>query len=275
MAKGTNRVQYLASAGYVTGQKHTLWDFIYKVSATKDPLYSIGDRVALPDGREYVYGRCITTSGIVSGQGCEIVAVGVADYTAITVAQAVGDRQLTQPAATHDAFAIDELRGGYVVIYDGISNDIQFRGIIGNDATAADVAFVIYLDGPLTEAIVANTSAVEAFQNPYNNLRLATTTNYAIAGVGAVKVSGTGLSASNPKYFWVQVKGPAWIAPHASASVNDRDIGSYWHKDGYIYDTEATIMAGTTLPALQKSQYAGHRIEGTQGTRGPLFMLQG
>lgn len=238
-------------------------DFLYKESATRDENYVIGDHIELSDGREFVYSK--SSAACISGQGCEFTAVGVNAYQAILVAQVVGDREVTLPACTHDAFTLDELRGGYALIYDGSTNNVQFRGIIGNDATAADVAFKIYLDGALTEAITASTSAIEAFQNPYAALRTGTSQNLPKAGVPAAKVT------AGDMYFWCQIRKFCWVAPQGG--VNDRDIGSYWRHDGSLQDTELALGA-ITLHANCSSQYAGHTVEGNQGGIGPLFNLQ-
>lgn len=240
-----------------------LLDFLYKESATKDSRYNIGDHIELPDGREFVYSK--SSAACISGQGCEFTAVGVNAYQAALVARGVGERDVTLPACTHDAFTLDELRGGYVLIYDGTTNNVQFRGIIGNDVTAVNVAFKVYLDGALTEAVVASTSAIEAFQNPYSGLRTGTSMNLPKAGVPAAKVTAANM------YFWCQIKKFCWVAPQGG--VNDRDIGCYWRHDGSLQDTELALGA-ITLNAACSSQYAGHTVEGNQGGIGPLFNLQ-
>jgi len=241
--------------------------FIYETSTTKNDFWNIGDRVVLTDGREYRYAK--SSAACVSGQGCEFTVVGVNAYTAAGVSQAAGDTQVTIPVSAHSAFGQNDesLRGGYVVIYDGVGNDVQFRSIIGNDATAADVAFVVYLDGPLTEAVTVGTSAIEAFQNPYAGLRTGTSASLPKAGVPAVKVTAA------LTYFWVQTAGPCWVAPQGT--VITKQIGCCWRHDGSLAPATDGIDAAAAQHANVASQYAGYTLEGNYAGIGPLFMLKG
>lgn len=264
MAQGKWKSFLLGIQGLIGHVQAPDWGFIYETSLVKDAKFNIGDRVVLPDGREFRYAK--SSAACISGQGCEFTYVGVNAYQAALVAQAIGDKQVTLPACTHTLFAKDALRGGYVLIYDGSTNNVQFRGIIGNDNTAADVAFVIYLDGPLTEAVVASTSAIEAFQNPYAALRTGTSASLAKAGTPAVKVT----AAST--YFWVQKQGPTWVAPQGT--VDGNQIGCYWRHDGSLQDAEVALGA-LTMNANVSSQLAGYTLEGNHDGIGPLFMLQG
>ncbi len=264
MSKGKARVLSLHRAGLVGHTNAPDWSFIYTTSTVKDPEWDIGDHVKLPDGREFVYGK--SSGECVSGLGCRFMAAGFSNYTVADVAQVIGDKEITIPAAaTHDAVVEDELRGGYVVLY-GSSENIQFRGIIGNDAADADDAVKVYLDGPLVAAVVVSTIGIESFQNPYASLKTAGTVNKAVAGCPAVQVSEADM------FFWVQKSGPIWASPRGG--VNDRDQGCYWTHEGQIKDTEASLGA-ITLPVTNTSQYAGHTILGNEDTIGPLFMLQG
>ena len=242
------------------------WDFIYEVSTTKNPQYDIGDRVVLPDGREFRYAK--SSGECKPGQGCKFTYSGYTAYTALGVSTAIGATEITIAAATHAALTQDELRGGYVVIYNDATSTGIFRGIVGNDVADANAAFVVYLDGKLAAACVAGTAATETFQNPYAAL---VTSNGAhpvsFAGVPAAYVSATG------KYFFVQTKGPCWLAPQTSSVGAAGGIGCMFRHDGSL---EAVVTALTaTVPAGDNTQYAGFVLEGSQATNGPLFMLQG
>ncbi len=264
MAKGKARSFLLGIQGLIGHKTAPDWGFIYEASLVRNPKFNIGDRVVLPDGREFRYGK--SAGECVSGLGCRFMAAGYVSYTVFAVDAAIEDKEITVPAATHAALDKDELRGGYIVIYDPAgSEQVQFRGIIGNDASILNVAFKVYLDGPLTVAVTTS-SAIEVFQNPYASLLTAGTVNKAVAGIPAVQVS------ASDTYFWVQKSGPVWASPRGG--VNDRDQGCYWTHEGQIKDTEASLNA-ITLPATNTSQYAGHTILGNEDNIGPLFMLQG
>ena len=265
MAKGKAKANYLGREGLVTYQSAPSWDFIYEVSATINPNYYVGDHVHLPDGREFVYGKSVGACG--AGQGCEFTYTGYVSYTAFAVAGVIGDKSVTVPAATHAVLTEDELRGGYIIIYAAADDQCQFRGIIGNDAAVANALFKVYLDGPLTYAVTASTSAAEVFQNPYMALRKSTEYSYAKAGVPASYVDAAS------KYFWVQKTGPCRVAPTTSNVGENGGLGCFWRHNGALEGAE--IALAVTVPAADTSQYAGYCLTGSQAGNGPLFMLQG
>lgn len=262
MAMGKNRQQIIGMQGGILSDKYADWDFIYRTSTDKDSLYNVGDTVRLPDKREYTYAK--SAAACISGQACEFTYTGYIAITTFTTAVAAGLKTITVPAATHAALTKDELRNGYVVIYDGTTNNVQFRGIVGNDASVLNVAFNLYLDGSLTEAITTS-SKIEVFQNPYMALRTGTLTTLAKAGVPAVAVSAASM------YFWVQTGGFCWVAPQSGVGDNG-GIGCFWKHDGSIESAD-TALAVTTA-TYDTSQYAGHTITGTAAGNGPLFFLK-
>jgi hypothetical protein len=262
MAKGKNRQQIIGMQGGILSDKYADWDFLYRTSTAKDPLYNIGDTVRLPDKRAFTYAK--SAAACIPGQAAEFTYTGYIAITTFTVAAAVGAKTISVPAATHAALTVDELRNGYVVIYDGTTNQVQFRGIVGNDASILNVAFNLQLDASLTEAITTS-SKIEVFQNPYAALQTATSTTLAKAGVPVVPVSAANM------YFWLQTEGPIWIAPQSGVGAQG-GIGCFWRHDGSIESTD-TALAVTTA-ANDLSQYAGFTISGTAAGNGPLFMLK-
>lgn len=264
MAKGKNRQQIIGMQGGILSDKYADWDFIYRTSTDRDVQYNVGDTVKLPDKREFTYAK--SAAACISGQGCEFTYTGYVAITAFTTAFAAGVKKITVPAATHAALTVDELRNGYVVIYDGTTNNVQFRGIVGNDASILNVAFDIYLDGSLTAAITTS-SKIEVFQNPYMALQTGTSTTLAKAGVPAVAVSAASM------YFWVQTNGFTWVAPATSVVGENGGIGCFWRHSGTLESAD-TALAVTTA-ANDTSQYAGFVVSGSYSGNGPLFMLQG
>ena len=262
MARGKNRRQILGFQGTIQSDKYADWDFIYQTSTAKDNLYNIGDTVELADGRKFTYAK--SSAACISGQGCEFTYTGYVAITTFTVSAAVGALSISVPAATHAALTADELRNGYVVIYNGTDNNVQFRGIVGNDASILNVAFTLYLDASLTTAITTS-SKIEVFQNPYAALRTGTSQILAKAGVPAVAVSATSM------YFWVQTGGFTWVAPQALVGANG-GMGCFWRHDGSI--ESATTALGITAGTYDTSQYAGHCVTGTAAGNGPLFFLK-
>ena len=265
MTTSIQRVDYLGMAGIVQSNLRGAWDFIYRTSTVKDPKWNIGDRVVLPECREFVYSK--SSAACISGQGCEFTYTGYTAYTAFGVSASVGDTSVTVPAATHAALTEDELAGGYIIIFDGSTNNTQFRGITGNAAASSGAAFVVYLDGELSEAVVAGTSCCETYQNPYAALRTGTSQDYPKAGVPAVKVTAASM------YFWCQRRGMVWVAPQANLGNTGGKNGGFWHDVGNVSDGATAL--GVTIPAAKSCQYAGHTVEGSISGNGPLFMLTG
>lgn len=271
MARGLPRRVYVGQSGLesVYGQyTPNIMTKIYSTSLTKDDEFDVGDSIVLPDGREFIYSKSDGTAAMYNAHGCEFTYTGYTAYTAFGVSAAVGDTEVTVPAATHAALTQDELKGGYIIIFDGASDYYTAtRGIIGNDAASANAAFVVYLDGPLTYAVTAATSACETYQNPYAALRTGQDRDKPKAGVPATYV------AADTYYFWVQKAGIVWAAPQANLGNTGGKISGWWHDVGNISDCATSL--GVTIPAAKSSQYAGYVVEGSISGNGPLFMLKG
>jgi hypothetical protein len=263
MAIGNWRRFLLGTAGYITGQKHGLWDFIYQTSLTKDSNYNIGDVVETPDGRRFVYSK--STSAIVSGYGAKFADDGVNAIATITTAVAAGERTITFPAATHDTVTADSLRGGYCVLYNGTNDNVQFRGILGNTAAITGVAFTINLDGLLVDALTTS-SKIEVFANPYGALVSDTDRVKPVAGLPAAPVA-----AANT-YFWCQTAGFKWGTPSDPAIGLVGSNGLYWRHNGTL--DGAVLALGATIGTYDSTQYAGYVVQGSQTGNGPLIKLQ-
>ena len=267
MSKGKAQVNYLHREGLVGSSDAPDWDFLYEVSTVIDPKWDLGDRVVLPDGREFRYAKNKGDNALYAAHGCEFTYTGYTSYTAFAVSDAIGAREITIPAATHAALTKDELRGGYVLIFDGASDYYTtVRGIIGNDAASANALFKVQLDAAITYAITSGTNACEVYRNPFAALDVAADANMPKAGVPA---SYVGASES---YFWVQTKGITWVAPQSSVTGHG-GVGVMWRHDGSLEGVETAI--GGTVPAADGTQYAGHLVAGTADGNGPLLFLRG
>lgn len=267
MSKKVATVNYISDVGFVRKRNAGAWDFIYEVTKNKSERWNVGDRVVLPDGREFRYAK---SAGIChAAHGCEITATGYTAIATFAVAAAIGAREVIVPAGTHATLTEDELVGGYIILFDGADDsNTTVRGILGNDAAASAAAFKVYLDAPLTCAITAGTSKAETYQNPWAALTDGSNAALAKAGIPAAYVSAANM------YFWVQTKGITWAAPQAGLGGGANGLnGGFWRHDGSIDDAGTSL--GVTVPAASTSQYAGYVIEGSQAGNGPLFMLQG
>jgi hypothetical protein len=234
---------------------------IHKSGTTQ--LYPLGTRLALPDGRVYRY--ALSSGACYAGQGADFVYQECAAYTTIGTTAAIGATTVDATAVTHTVLTKDELVGGYMIIYGASNADVQFRGILGNDASVADTAITgIKIDAPLVAAVTGASTGCEVFYNPYSSIALATGTNLSKAGVPAVEVAASGT------YFWLQTWGPCWVAPQNASFADANDRAAYWRHDGSI---EGEIANASKNAGLNSTQYAGFLI--TEGfTAGPLLMLQ-
>lgn len=234
---------------------------IYATGATK--LYPVGTRLALSDGRVFRY--ALSSGACYAGQGADFVYDEAVGYTTIGTTAAIGATSVDITAATHAALTLDELVGGYIIIFGASNADVQFRGILGNAASLSGAAITdVELDAPLVAAVTAASTGCELFYNPWASIALSTGTNFSKAGVPACEVAASG------SYFWIQTWGPCWLAPQNASFADANDRAFYWRHDGSI---EGEIAAASKNTGLNSTQYGGFLI--TEGfTAGPLVMLQ-
>ena len=225
---------------YVFGTRHLTWDGrVYKYASTGAANYALNVDFA-----------CRYANSVAQAY----------DEVGAT-ASAIGDTTIGISAGTHTAFTKDQLAGGFLIVYyTGGGGHTQFRGIIGNDASAENAAFTLYLDSPLTVVTVASTTSCEVWYNPYSYL--SSSSNHAFAGKPAVQIA-----AANT-YFWVQTWGLCWLAHNSSDSAltNTNLRGTFRHDGSYEADYAMTNVGG-----VHTSQIAGIPIVRDAG---PLFMLQ-
>ena len=273
MSKGKARTKLLAhSVGLTEGNfGGSSWAFLYETSTIKHPDYNVGDRVALPDGRVFRYAKA---TNIISSQNFGLkfwaeLGDGIG-YVAPDQGQDIGDTSVHVTAA---GITEDELRGGYIIIHTHGLSDDQFMGIVGNTATDSDGDVTIYLDAPLTVAVLT-THGVEVYPNPYMSVRVKQASHggggdrySSVAGVPVVKTTAV------DQYLWLQTWGPCWINPQgavgATVTVDRR---------GLVFDYEGSItQLDVNIATTAMMQYAGfiiNRESVGNGTGPPLVMLQ-
>jgi hypothetical protein len=273
MSRGKTRARLLGIQGMVNSELGDDYGFIYKTSLVRDERFYPGYECRVPGVGNFVYSK--SSGACIAGQGCEFTDTGVVAITTLSTAQSVeagsgtiGSKVVEIPAATHATLTEDQLRGGFAIIYNGTNNNVDFRQIVGNDASTSAAALTIYLAAGVSQAITTS-SKIEIFANPFSALRTGTSDTLAKAGRPASPVAAT------LTYFWCQVgEFPSfcWNAPH-EANVGTRGgIGCFWRADGSI--ESATTALGATIPAADTSQYAGHTVAGSHAGNGPLFNLR-
>ncbi len=266
MAKGKNRQYYPGMQGLVQSQTGPDTDYLYRVSTVRDPKYWPGDAVTLPDKR-CVYALSAGNTAMFAAHGCEFTYTGLTSYTAFAISYAVGVQTIVAPAATHAALAEDELRNGYIIIFDGASDYYTTtRQIIGNAVSSANAAITLQLDAKIDYAITASTSAAEVYRNPYTGLDVASNAAIPKAGKPMARVP------ASAAYFWVQTAGVCWVAPQGTVNGNG-GTSVMWRHDGSLESTETALAV--TVAGNDTAQYAGYLLQGTQAGNGPLLMLAG
>lgn len=224
--------------------------------------YIPGTRNIAWDGRVFKY--CLSGGVCEPMLGAKYYKHEAVGYTTVSTTNVAGDTTIGITAATHDAFAEDELAGGFLNIF-GTTYYEQFRGIIGNDASGSSAVINnVHLDGPLVLATTGASTGVEVYRNPYNNI----IGGYTARGVMPFSYAGVPvryISAAS-YYFWLQSWGPCQVTPQNTgfqAAENHR--GFYFRHDG-------TAQAVGALGELDCDQYAGYVIpEGYSA--GPLVFL--
>lgn len=282
MSKGKAQVKYMSRSGLVTVSDAPDWGFLYTTNSVIDPEFNIGDRVVTPDGRVFRYakaaGSVLSSFGAAMGDYVTISAVAPAQTTpadpgfpapAAVQHGSLGAKTVLITVASGNGHAgdgvvaQDELRGGYIVLANQGSS-AQNRGIIGNTAVASGGGTcVIYLDAPLTAAVVASTTYIEVMPNPYRAMVPG-------GGKSASKETFLGvpvISTTTGKYFWLQTWGPLWIVPGGGDpngpgyGAGDRDV--YFVGDGSINGAKTLTIengyqrAGSIMQADVAGNYAG------------------
>jgi len=262
MSRGTVKINYVQEDGeayradIVSGGS---WKFLYEKSTVKSADWNVGDRVALPDGRVFVYAK--SGSALYTGRGNyfqnAVPATGI-DYSVLPTAAALGAMSIQMTNQGTVAQTEDGLRGGTIILKpasDSTDAELQFRGIVGNSAGGVSDVITIYLDAPLTEALTTSSYAF-CMPNPYSDIRYGITDGTkTFAGIAAVEITAASY------YFWLQIKGRCWLAPQSGCGTTAFYRTVYWRHDGSV-DLHSNIGTNVT------DQIAGVILDNNGGANG-------
>lgn len=265
--RGKLKVNYLGREGLVGHTEAPDYSYIYTLSVTKDSKWNVGDGVVLPDEREFRYARLIGanyTSAGVKHWADEMIA-----YAVPAAAQVVGDKKITVTLAATDGYlndgtiAEDELRGGFIVIYNVADTIRQNRAMIGNTAGVSGGTITIYLDAPLTTDVLV-TFHLEVMGNKYNYCVYVNDGYSSVVGIPAV------VNSSGTKYGWVQRKGITCISPGSTTP----DPGAHNAQRKVYFDNAGNIVCLTEAGAeYDDAQLAGTIMQrDAAGAVGPPFI---
>ena len=237
---------------------------LYEEDLTQN--YDLGARETLPDGREFRYSKSTGTGAMVPNMGCNFTDTGYIPYTSFVVAAAQGVTEITIPAATHAALLKDQLRGGYVVIFDGSGvNDVTHE-IVGNDAADSGALFKVRLATKLSVTITT-ADACEVYSNPWSAIAQDGSSNLAKAGVPMLSVTAAAT------YFWLQTKGAKFVNPQSGVGGDNGGLQAFWRHDGSLQNGETACA--DVIPTNDTNQPAGIAIAGSASGNGPLLSLTG
>ncbi len=176
-------------------------------SAAQNDL-RLGQRMILPDGREFSYAKAGGTA-LAVGVVCNMAAPTAADL--MLNSKASGSVGATTVAVTFGAtagVAVNELKDGYLMSFKGGTAGYMYKIKSNNSAAAAETSTVIlYEYDSLKAPIAAATTYVFVNRSPYDgvNVRPASTGQTGIfAGV-------TANSVAINYYFWIQRRGPCAV----------------------------------------------------------------
>jgi hypothetical protein len=255
--RGKTTIQYIGVQGEINSKVSSDYSFLYNVSSVIPDGKSIGDRVTLPDGRSFVlalagtgglqqeFGACYPYKTIVAS------SVVPAGYSTVAGVDYVTVTATSQGVAADGVFALDELRGGMIVIGNGAGQHPENRGIVGNDVSTGAGVMKIYLDAPLTQAVTASTTNIEVLGNQYRLVTSGNVTNSAYVTFVGVPVA----TALVSQYVWLQTRGKCWITSNNATcdSANDRTL--YFIENGSVVSGADVTYAGKSY------QMAGEAVD--------------
>lgn len=253
---GKNRTVIMGDQGQVQKTTGPDYEFLYDASTTIDPKWNLGDKVVLPDGREFRYCLCGAT---MTDMGFAVYSYPVESFgnAAIPVAAAAKANQITVTAA---GVTLNSLRGGYIIIWATTAQHVVMtRQIIGNTAADSNNYSILSLDASINVAIDTS-SKCEIYANPFSDVRTGNT------GGLATFLGPANVLALVNQYFWVQTKGFGWLDPQAAVAAAAYVRSVYYRHDGSL-DVRANIGAFVT------DQLAGITVgrEATAGQDAPLI----
>lgn len=139
------------------------------------------------------------------------------------------------------------------------STSAQFRIITGHEKGADTATIKVYLDGPITRTMVAN-SFTEIAQNPYAQLTQAANTFTSVMGVPSTVIA-------SGSFGWHQTWGPCWLNPNTPVAdtANWRTV---------VFRTDGSIQGFDDATAEAGHQVAGFVIDNTSpGSDNPPFIF--
>lgn len=188
-------------------------------------------------------------------------------YTTVAVAAAKGDKTLvidvaaTDGIAKNGAIAVNELAGGYVVIF-GHDSDAHVCRILENTVRVAGAGeMTLTLQDEINATLVADADHAECMANPFLGCETNIDDEEPVVGVAHVKVTAN-------YWFWLQTWGPAWLSPQGEVGDAPHDHQVVFRHDGSLDEHDYSDVY------TAKQQHAGFVLaHANAGGQGAVFVM--
>jgi len=240
---------------------------VYEESAVQN--YEIGTVRIRANGDKARY--CKSGGALVACRGAKYWYKALVAYAAAAESAAAGATSVKVTVGASDgkagngAIALNELKGGRIVIYDATAAHRDNRGIVGNTAVSAGGGtMTITLDGPIVTPVVITTSHMEVLGNPYEGLVNQNDGYSSIVVVPLIDISGAN------KYFWGFEETILWLSPDSTTP----DPGADGAQRKVLFDNAGDLVCRKEAGAgYDDAQIAGYIVQrDASGAAGPPFV---
>jgi hypothetical protein len=170
------------------------------------------------------------------------LAAGVAGsyYVTVTIDTEIG-------VLTTGVLSENELSGGFIVIGNGSAQHPQNRYIVSHPAlTSTGGSLTVKLDKPLSAAVTAATTTIELCESPF----------YCVIADGAggdyaTRLGIAAVTATSGQYFWLKIRGLAWITSNSNTCDSAQDRTIVWVGNGSVVSSnDVTVESGLQIAGV-------------------------
>ncbi len=176
-----------------------------KSSSAQEASLNLGQRMILPDGREFAYAKAGGTA-LAVGVVCQMPAPTAADLMLNSKASgAVGATTVAVTFGATAGVAANELKDGYLMAFKGGTAGYMYKIKSNGSAAAAETASVVlYEYDALKAPMAAATTYVMPNRAMFNGITVRPASTLQLGIPAGVTANSVAISY----YFWIQRKGP-------------------------------------------------------------------
>ncbi len=171
--------------------------------------FDLGQRMVLPDGRQFAFALANTAATIAIGLLCSQKAVSSSGHVvSVTGSGSTGATTVNVTLSATGAVTKDQFKDGYVLAYKGGTAGYMYKIKANNSgAVSTTVKFTLYDQDVLKAPVAAATTSVMIRENEFKHV-LARAAGSSVVGIPA-GVAANSVAAG--EYFWIQRRGPCSI----------------------------------------------------------------